>query len=99
MTVYYCQHVIPLKNKVGVGEFSFLESGVSPLENQYFQRFKYQKDRAGSTILLVFEALTNTFSRGLGFPLFLKTKTPPSSFFNEITISMSAVSALIVFLY
>jgi len=45
---------IPLKNGEGERSFCFRKSGISPPENQYFSTFQIPKNRAVSTVLLVF---------------------------------------------
>jgi len=61
---------IPLTSgEVGGGSFRLGRSGISPLEDQYSQSFKYPKKH----VFLVFETLI--FTRG--FTFFSKSKTIP----------------------
>jgi len=59
-------------------DFFYRKSGNPHSENQYFQRFKYQNNRANIMSLLVFETLKNKDFKGGVNPTFPKQKILPS---------------------
>jgi len=80
--------VIPLKRDKGEGEFSKRE--IFLLKINMFQRFKYQKNCAVSTVLMVFKTLTN-----IDFHYedshFFENENSPSPFYNGITLNNCGV--------